>query len=175
MSEEIGSDSAAVPRTSGLLGLIDTSVEIVAVSAFVVMMLATLLQIVVRYLQVPIDWTEELARTLFLCSIMLGIALAIRRRDHIVVDFIYAGLTQQAKAKLSILFDLATLLLLATWLRGALRLMELNVGASFVMLPWFPVSVLYGIEAGAVALMILFVVIDLMQRAQQLGTRKTAS
>jgi TRAP-type C4-dicarboxylate transport system permease small subunit len=168
MSEELNSDPAAVRRPSGIIGAIDAAVEFVAVGAFVVVMVATLIQVAARYLHVPIDWTEELARTLFLCSIMLGIALAIRRSSHIVVDFIFAGLTPRAQAMLSIAFDLGILLFLATWLRGAIRLVEINAGTTFVMLPWFPVSAVYGVEAGAIVLMILFVLVDLVQQAQVL-------
>ena len=167
MSDEARPNSAD-RRPANVLGIFEAVIETAAVGAFAAMMLATLLQVAVRYLQVPIDWTEELARTLFLCAIMPGIALAIPRREHIVVDFIYASRKPRTQAKLSILFDLATLVLLFTWLRGALHLMELNAGATFVMLPWFPVSVLYGIEAAAVALMIFFVLVDLVQRTRKL-------
>ncbi len=173
MSEETTSDPAATRRPAGIIGVVEAAVEFVGVGAFVVVMLATLVQVAARYLHVPIDWTEELARTLFLCSVMLGIALAIRRRRHIVVDFFYAGLRPHTQAMLSAAFDLGILLFLATWLRGAIRLMEINAGTTFVMLPWFPVSVVYGVEAGALVLMILFVLADLVQQMKALRWGET--
>jgi TRAP-type transport system small permease protein len=166
MSEQI--DAEAPRRPLPFLGAIDRAVEAIAVTAFIVMMVATLLQVAARYLHVAIDWTEELARILFLCSIMLGIALAIRRREHIVVDFLYGALSRRTQAGFSIGFDLAILGLLAIWLRGALRLMSLNAGTSFVTVPWFPVSLLYAIEAAAIGLMMAFVTADLVRQVQVL-------
>jgi TRAP-type C4-dicarboxylate transport system permease small subunit len=151
-----------------VLGWIDRGLEAAGLIAFVAMMLATLLQVAARYLHISIDWTEELARILFLAAIMLGIAIAIRRRQHIVVDFVYAAASPRTRAVLSVGFDIATLVLLIVWLRGAWRLMELNAGTTFVTVPWLAVSSLYGIEALGVALMILFVLVDLAGRAQTL-------
>jgi TRAP-type C4-dicarboxylate transport system permease small subunit len=121
-----------------------------------------------RYLHIAFDWTEELARILFLGSMMIGIALAIRRREHIVVDFLFATRSRRTQAVLSILFDAATLVLLAIWMRGALRLMQLNVGTTFVTVPWLPVSALYAVEAFGIGLMALFVVADLIRQGQVL-------
>jgi TRAP-type C4-dicarboxylate transport system permease small subunit len=144
-------------------------VEAVALALFVFMMVATLLQVAGRYLEVSMDWTEELARILFLAAMMLGIAVAIRRREHIVVDVVYAKVPLHARAALAAVFDLGILLLLATWLRGAWRLMQLNAGTSFVMLPWVEVSYLYAVEVAAIVLMIVFVVADIVRRARLLS------
>jgi TRAP-type transport system small permease protein len=154
-------------RRNRLTGWIDRVLEAVAVCGFVLMMLATLLQVAARHLHVSIDWTEELARILFLASIMIGIAIAIPRRQHIVVDFIYAAASLRTQTALSLAFDLAMLVLLIVWLRGAWRLMELNAGTTFVTVPWLPVSFLYGVEVFGVALMILFVLADMAARARR--------
>lgn len=158
----------AVPsRRNRLTGWIERALEAVGVCGFVLMMLATLLQVAARHLHISIDWTEELARILFLASIMIGIAIAIPRRQHIVVDFIYVGAPPRTQAVLSLTFDLAMLVLLIVWLRGAWRLMELNAGTTFVTVPWLPVSFLYGVEVFGVALMILFVLADMTARARR--------
>ena len=155
-------------RPGPTLGWADRGLEAVGLLGFVAMMLATLLQVVARHLHISIDWTEELARILFLSAIMIGIAVAIRRRQHIAVDFVYGAASPRTRAALSVGFDLATLVLLIVWLRGAWRLMELNAGTTFVTVPWLPVSFLYGVEAFGVALMILFVLADLTGRVQAL-------
>jgi TRAP-type transport system small permease protein len=153
----------------------DRLLETAGLCGFVAMMLATLLQVAARHLQISIDWTEELARILFLAAIMIGAAIAIRRRQHIMVDFLFAASSPRSQAALSIGFDLATLVLLVIWLRGSLRLMGLNAGTTFVTLPWLPVSVLYGIEALGVGLMILFVLTDLVGRFHGIRERKPTS
>jgi TRAP-type C4-dicarboxylate transport system permease small subunit len=100
---------------------------------------------------------------------MLGIAVAIRRREHIVVDVVYVKLSPPARAALQAAFDLGILLLLITWLRGAARLMQLNAGTTFIMLPWVEVSYLYAVETAAIGLMIVLVVADMLRRARQLA------
>jgi TRAP-type C4-dicarboxylate transport system permease small subunit len=167
MNDPIAPEMAVPSRHNRLTGSIDRVLESVGVCAFVLMMLATLLQVAARHLHVSIDWTEELARILFLASIMIGIAIAIPRRQHIVVDFIYAAASPRTQTALSLAFDLAMLVLLIVWLRGAWRLMELNAGTTFVTVPWLPVSFLYGVEVFGVALMILFVLADMAARARR--------
>jgi TRAP-type C4-dicarboxylate transport system permease small subunit len=165
MNDPMAPETAVPSRRNRLTGWIERVLEAVGVCGFVLMMLATLLQVAARHLHVSIDWTEELARILFLASIMIGIAIAIPRRQHIVVDFIYTAASPRTQTALSLAFDLAMLVLLIVWLRGAWRLMELNAGTTFVTVPWLPVSFLYGVEVFGVALMILFVLADMAARA----------
>jgi TRAP-type transport system small permease protein len=160
---------ASPDRPKGILDRFTDLVEAIAIIAFIVMIAATLLQVVGRYLQISMDWTEELARLLFLAAIMLGIAVAIRRREHIIVDVLYIKLSPTARATFDALFDLGILLLLVTWLRGAWRLMQLNAGTTFVMLPWIEVAYLYAVEAAAIMLMIVYVVADAVRRAKLLS------
>lgn len=155
---------AAEPVQSTQVGPIEGALEAVAVVGFVAMILITLLQVAVRYLEISLDWTEELARILFLAAIMIGIALAIRRRQHIAIDVVYAKVSKSAQVTLSIAFDVLTLFLLAVWMRGALLLTKLNAGTTFVTVPWLPVSALYAIEAVGIGLMMIFVVADLIRR-----------
>jgi TRAP-type transport system small permease protein len=167
MNDPMAPEMAVPSRRNRLTGWIERVLEAVGVCGFVLMMLATLLQVAARHLHVSIDWTEELARILFLASIMIGIAIAIPRRQHIVVDFIYTAASPRTQTALSLAFDLAMLVLLIVWLRGAWRLMELNAGTTFVTVPWLPVSFLYGVEVFGVALMILFVLADMAARARR--------
>ncbi len=165
-------DAGGDPRRPlPFLDVLDRIAEVAAMAAFLVMIFATLLQVFARYLHIPIDWTEELARTVFVAAMMIGIALAIRRREHIVVDFIFARLGRRAQAALSVAFDVAIIFLLVIWARGALRLMNLNAGTTFVTLPWLPVSAVYAVEAFAILLMILFVLADLVRQGEILRGR----
>lgn len=175
MTDAVTPEIADTPKPNPVLAWTDGILEVVGVTGFVAMMLATLLQVIARYMEISIDWTEELARILFLASIMIGIALAIRRRQHIAVDFIYAAASARIQALLSVGFDLATLLLLIVWLRGAWILIELNAGTTFVTVPWLPVSLLYGVEAFGAALMILFVLADLVRRFEVVRGRSATS
>jgi TRAP-type C4-dicarboxylate transport system permease small subunit len=161
MSDAGTPEIADATKPNARMAWSDGILETIGVAGFVAMMAATLLQVVTRHLEISLDWTEELARILFLASIMIGIAIAIRRRQHVAVDFYYASVSRRAQAGLSLAFDMATLLLLIVWLRGAWILMGLNAGTTFVTVPWLPVSLLYGVEAFGASLMILFVLADL--------------
>lgn len=166
MSEGVG---GARQHAGDWLKLVDGIAEAAALTAFVAMMLATLLQVLARYvLHVALPWTEELARTLFVASMTVGIALAVRRREHIVVDFVFVKLRPGAKALASLLFDAAILLFLAVWLRGALLLMELNANAAYVTLPWLRVAYVYAVEAAAIGLMMVFVLADAARQYRSL-------
>ena len=153
---------------------VEGMVEAAALVMFVAMMLATLLQVLARYfLHLALPWTEELARTLFIASMMVGIALAVRRREHIVVDFVFAKLLPGARFVASLLFDAAILLFLAVWLRGALLLMELNANATYVTLPWLRVAQVYALEAAAIGLMMVFVLADAVRQYRSLRRVRT--
>ncbi|MGH6897323.1 MAG: TRAP transporter small permease [Geminicoccaceae bacterium] len=171
MSEGIGRTRQ---RADDWLRLVDGIAEAAALALFVGMMLATLLQVLARYfLYVSLPWTEELARTLFVASMTVGIALAVRRREHIVVDFVFVKLPPGAKALASLLFDAAILLFLAVWLWGALLLIELNANATYVTLPWLRVAHIYGIEAAAIGLMMVFVLADAVRQYRSHRVRRT--
>ena len=44
-----------------------------------------------------IVWTEEVSRILFVWSIMIGSSLAVRKGDHLTVDFIYTRFKGNAR------------------------------------------------------------------------------
>lgn len=148
---------------------LDRLAEAVGMVLFILVMLVTLLQIGARYAHVPIPWTEEAARILFLAAIMLGIAVGVHRHEHIVVDFLFGKYSPRTQAILTIAFNVLILLLLTIWLMGSWRLMHLNATASYITLPWLSVSVMYAVEAVAIVLMAIFVIEDLFLRIRFLS------
>lgn len=50
-----------------------------------------------------IVWTEEVSRILFVWSIMIGSSLAVRKGDHLAVDFIYSRFKGKAKLILRVI------------------------------------------------------------------------
>ena len=164
--DHLAARGSASGRHFPWLAPIAKAIELVGLIMFVAVLVVTLLQVIARHLEISLPWTEELARALFLAAMMLGIAVAIQRREHIVVDFLLGRWSARTQATTLIVFDCAILLLLAIWLDGARRLMTLNLGSSFITVPWIPVSALYAVEACAIALMMLFVFADLIVQAR---------
>ena len=69
---------------------------------------------------------------------MPGIALAIPRREHIVVDFIYASRKPRTQAKLSILFDTTKRLMLGLFLFRSVGQVGFLVTGNELLLAFFP-------------------------------------
>lgn len=134
---------------------------------FTLMILATLTQVLVRYvLKVPLDWTEESARVLFVLSMVMSMAFAYREREHVVVDFLFEGLRPGPKRALGLVFNLAIMGLLVFWIRGAWRLASINWNSRLVTLPFFRVGYFYAWEVLAIALLLLYVVLDTARLAR---------
>jgi len=84
--------------------------EILLIAAMAVLVLDVLLGVASRYiLGQQISWTEELARMLLIWVVLLGGALAFGAGEHLGVDYFMDQLEPDAKRKMAIVADLATL------------------------------------------------------------------
>jgi TRAP-type C4-dicarboxylate transport system permease small subunit len=143
------------------LRYLDRTVEAVATAAFIVMFASAILQVMARYiLFVPIPWTEELARILFSWSMLLGIAAAIRRREHVRVLALLERFPAPLRKALEILFAIVILLLLLSLARGALQMARVTWNSYLIALDWVRTGYLYVGQCIALVLMILAVVLD---------------
>jgi TRAP-type transport system small permease protein len=60
----------------------------VTVPLFVLMLILMILQVICRYiLEIPLSFSEELCRYLFVCCTFLGAAIATAERGHIEINF----------------------------------------------------------------------------------------
>jgi TRAP-type C4-dicarboxylate transport system permease small subunit len=155
----------------GPLVYVERLLDWTALGLFVAMMGVALFQVISRFAHVSAVWTEELARVLFVASSLLAIAVCVRRREHIVVDYFLDRFSPRARQALLAGFDVLILLLLLVWLRGALRLFALNGSATYVTIPWLRVSHLFAVEIVAIGAMMLFVGSDLAARVRSGGRR----
>lgn len=141
---------------------LDRTVEAVATAAFIVMFGSALLQVVARYvLFIPIPWTEELARILFSWSMLLGIAVAIRRREHVRVLALLERFPAPLRTALELGFALAILLFLLSLARGALQMARVTWDSHMIALDWVRTGYLYVGQLVAVALMILALLLEM--------------
>ena len=97
-------------------------------------------------------WTEEIARYLLIVVTFVGASMAVRRNNHIHVEFVYRYLPSRAGRVLSTLVDVLRIVFLgyATWLAITLvpRMQVLKM-----TIVDFPMSYVYGIVAAGFALM----------------------
>lgn len=73
----------------------------------IVMVLVLLAQILSRILiEVPLAWTEELARFLFIWFCLLGSVIALRQKQHLGIAYFYNKVPNIARRVLAIIIEL---------------------------------------------------------------------
>jgi len=154
-----------------LLGILEKILEAVTMVGFIGMLLATGGQVMFRYvLQVPVPWTEELARMLFIVTMFLGIAIAIREQEHIVVDFLFKKLPTGTQALGLILFNGSVFVFLCFLARGTVIMMRVTWGSYMIAIDWVRTGYLYFAELIAILFMMLYVLLAIVQNLKALRT-----
>ena len=149
-----------------ILRVFDKSLVVIAMIGFIVMLMAVGCQVLFRYvLRIAVPWTEELARALFVLSSFLGIAIAIREKEHMVVDVYFKKLSSRSQALGHIVFSAAILMLLFFLAKGAVFLMQTGWGVHKIALG-VPVAYLYMGEFITILFMMFYVIIELLENIQ---------
>jgi len=147
----------------------DRTLDIVATAGFTAMLVATLLQVLFRYvLELPLAWTEEAARVLFVLSMFFGIAIAIREQEHVVVDFLFNRLPPRGRMLLGLTFEVIVVLILAVIARGTLVLTRQNWDSQLLMLDWLSNGQVYLAQFVAILIMIWYVLRSAWRRVDDL-------
>lgn len=69
--------------------LIERLFMVVAGSLFAIFIVTILYQVVARnYLKISVAWSDEIAMACFIWSVFLGAAVALRRRQHYVIELL---------------------------------------------------------------------------------------
>jgi TRAP-type C4-dicarboxylate transport system permease small subunit len=159
----------AAPTEAYLLRILRLVLDVILIGGFAVMSAATLGQVLFRYLlHIPATWTEELARATFVMITYFAMAVAVRDKDHIVVDFLLARLPARARAVVIIAFDMAIIAVLALVARGALLMAGRMWNAELTMLEGVTQGHLYAGELIAILLMMLYAALDIAVQARTL-------
>ena len=83
--------------------------EVVAGTLLVLMVLATLLNVVARYLfNSPVPWAEEFSRYAFIWLVFIGAVVCTKQGRHISIDIIVKALPDRIRPFVQILADVAT-------------------------------------------------------------------
>lgn len=74
-----------------VLDYIDNIIKWVAIAAFSTMTIMIVLQVISRYVfKSSLSFSEELARYMFIWSVLLGSAMCLKRRSHVNVEIVMA-------------------------------------------------------------------------------------
>lgn len=99
-------------------------------------------------------WTEEIARYLLVCTVFIGVTGAVRKNNHIQVDFLYHLLPRWITRPLSMLVDVVRILFFAyaAWLTYELIT---RIGSQPMSVVAVPIGWVYGVVMASFAAMTL--------------------
>jgi TRAP-type C4-dicarboxylate transport system permease small subunit len=116
-------------RTPARKGLHIRVSEWVVVAFFLVLVVATSLQVLFRYvLNFSISWTDELSRYCLVWIVFGGMVVAYVRGPHATVDLLLDRYRGRVRLVAMTVIDLAIALLFVVLLWGGVQLMELTAG-----------------------------------------------
>lgn len=161
MSRTVGVKDEAVPVQCEEFDLREGPVDLkvyrcedwIALAFFWLLAAVVFLQFFTRYaLNDSASWTEEIARYLLICTVFVGAAIAVRKNNHIQVDFLYRVLPRPVTRVLATLVDLVRVAFLgyAVYLTAALMM---RIGAQPMAVVDWPIGIVYAVVLLGFALM----------------------
>lgn len=137
---------------------LDLVLKNICILLLLIFTLIVLLQILTRnYIKVPMAWTAEVALFCFLWSVYLGAAVAVRSRQHYVVELLPTTFVR-TKAIMTTFSDIAIFSLILVLICGGIKFTQMGFYRFLVSLPlsmaWLFVAIpisgmvmfLFGIE-----------------------------
>lgn len=150
-----------VAQANRLGFLIEMVSGALCVLSFATMVSVMLVGVFFRYvLNNPFDWTEELARWLWLALSFLAINIPLRRNEHFGLDFVAKMLPVNVAKGLDYLVDLLTALFLIVLIKQA-YFMAINTimtgGALRISMFWPYISLVVGVCFAFIQLVLRFI------------------
>jgi TRAP-type C4-dicarboxylate transport system permease small subunit len=149
--------------------------EILAVSAFLIMILSSILQVFFRYvLGAPLQWTEELARLMCVLTTYFGGVVVLLAREHIRVDIIDSHVSGRSADVVAMLGDLLVAWFLLSVAYGCWLLRRATWETYTATMDWFRMGYIYTAVGVSVVVMAFLVLLDMYDRAMRMAghTRK---
>jgi len=150
---------------------VDRLVEWVGGGLLGLVTVLAVIQVILRYVfNYAFIWSEEFSRLLFVWIILLGAALGVSQRKHMVIQFLQERLPDRAALWLNLALQAAALAFLLVLVVKGLPLLELTSTDYYVTLPF---SVMYSYLAAVVggALMIFYWLFEIGRTLRQLFGR----
>ncbi|GAB4467535.1 MAG: TRAP transporter small permease [Burkholderiaceae bacterium] len=125
----------------------------IALALFWLLAAVVFLQFFTRYaLNDSASWTEEIARYLLISTVFVGAAIAVRKNNHVQVDFFYRVLPKPLTRALATLVDLVRIAFFgyAVHLTAALML---RIGGQPMSVVDWPIGIVYAVVLFGFALM----------------------
>lgn len=158
--------SPLLPLWSVLRVLAETAIILV----FLAMVATATAQVLARYvLGVPLRWSEELARYLFIWLSFLAAWLAWARREHLGIELLAGSLSARRAQALRILVELAVLMFAALSMYFGQRILAISAGQPSAVLR-IPMAWIYAAFYVGMGLVVIETLAGWLERAS--GTRR---
>jgi TRAP-type C4-dicarboxylate transport system permease small subunit len=144
--------------------------EILAVSAFLIMILSSILQVFFRYvLDAPLQWTEELARLMCVLTTYFGSVVVLLAREHIRVDIIDNYVSGRSADVVAMLGDVLVAWFLLSVAYGSWLLMRATWETYTATMDWFRMGYIYAAVGVSVVVMTFLLLLDMYDRAMRMA------
>lgn len=122
----------------------DFFVETLATVGFIAMVVIVIVQVVFRSLSwTYMDWGYEIAGFLFVATIFLGAAVAMRTNEHIRLEFLVSWLSPRPRLALELALDLLAGVFLVAVAVGAYQMMGTTWEVRNVEVDWMRTGHMY--------------------------------
>lgn len=119
-------------------------IEWICEALLVLMVSFVVIQVVCRFLHVPTPWTEEMARYLYVYITFLGSAVALKEKEHVVIDLLLSKLKKRPRKVMDGMISLLIALFLFCFIKGIYTALMTSGEVSSVSFAWFKHKHLYG-------------------------------
>ncbi len=129
--------------------------EYIGGSIFIVMLLVLIIQIAARQIfDIPLKWSEELARFLFVYAGYFGVSASIKENSHVYIEFFVEKLPEKVQKVINIIIQALVLVVLITMLyigiqmtirKMPVKIVSLNISYSYmyIALPTISLMMIY--------------------------------
>jgi len=139
--------------------------ETIAITAFLIMLGSSILQVIFRYLSdFSLMWTEELARLMCVFTTYFGGVVVLMLREHIRVDVIDSLVGPRGRAVAAIVSDVLVTWFLVVFAIGCWLMAEATWQTETATMDWFRMGYVYVGVGIAVVAMIAITALDATSR-----------
>jgi TRAP-type transport system small permease protein len=159
----------AMTAMAALRRLLLVSFEALALAAFVIMLVSSILQVVFRYLLgLPLMWTEELARLMCVLTTYFGATVVLLLREHIRVDLLDTVLRPRGLALVGVVGDVLVGWFLVAFAYGCWLMAQATWATETATMEWFRMGYIYAAVGLAAAAMLVTVILDIVETLHRL-------